>query len=268
MKLAEWKENVKHLLIEQEGAIAIVKANRPQALNALNGEMLEELCQTLEYAAQDESIRGLILTGAGEKAFIAGADIAEFVPLDAITGREFAAFGQEKICAVIESMAKPVIAAVNGFALGGGNEIAMACDIRIAAENATFGHPEVGLGILPLYAGTKRMIRLVGFGRAKELILTSRHVKAEEALRIGLVNQVVPQAELLPAAKKMMESILEKAPVSIRMAKLAINRAADLTLEDAAELECDLAGILFATADQKEGAAAFLEKRKANYQNR
>lgn len=268
MKLAEWKDKPKTLLIETDGSIAIVKTNRPQALNALNGEMLRELKETLECVESDESIRGMILTGNGERAFIAGADIAEFVPLDAVSGREFAAFGQEKICAFLENMQKPVIAAINGFALGGGNEVAMACDIRIASENAVFGHPEVGLGIMPLYAGTKRMIRLVGFGRAKELILTSRQVKAKEALQIGLVNQVVPSEELLSAAKEMMQMILEKAPLSIRFAKMAINRAADLTLEDASELERDLAGILFATEDKKEGVDAFLHKRKADFQNR
>lgn len=267
MKLSALQEELKNLLIEIDEGVAIVKVNRPQALNALNGELLKEIRRTIECIEFDEEIRGVIITGSGNKAFIAGADVAEFVSLNAVTGREFAAYGQDQICTFVENLSKPVIAAVNGYCLGGGNELAMACDIRVASSRAVFGHPEVSLGIMPLYAGTKRLQRLVGFGRAKELILTSRLVKADEAYTIGLVNKVVEPDELLTASKEMLMMMLSKAPLSIQLAKKAINRVADQNMEDASETERDLAGILFATEDKKEGVEAFLNKRNAEFKN-
>ncbi len=268
MNLKDLQETLKTILVDMDGEIVTLTFHRPEALNALNGEMLQELHQVLQCIAKDDAVRGVILTGDGKKAFIAGADIAEFVPLNAVSGRAFAAFGQEDICDFIENLPKPVIAAVNGYALGGGNEVAMACDIRIASANATFGHPEVGLGIMPLYAGTQRLTRLVGIGRAKELIFTSRLIKAEEAYRIGLVNQVVAQEELLDAAKKMMREILSKAPLSIQMSKIAMNKGQSMNLSDAAELERDLAAILFASEDKIEGVDAFLHKRIAQFKGK
>ena len=268
MTLSELENSLQNLLLDRDGAIAVLKVNRPRVLNALNRELLKEIREAVLCIEADETVGGVIITGAGDRAFIGGADVSEFVTLDATGGRDFAAYGQEKICNAIENLGKPAIAAINGYAFGGGNELAMACDIRIASTKAVFGHPEAGLGIMPLYAGTKRLQRLVGFGLAKELILSSRNVNAEEALRIGLVNKVVAPEALLTAAKEMMQMILEKAPLSIRLSKMAINRAADMTMEDACELERDLAGILFATADKTEGVDAFLNKRKASFGNR
>lgn len=268
MKLAMLKNELKHILIDTDGTIAIITINRPKVLNALNRQLLKELRQTIECIEDDDEIRGIIITGAGDKAFIAGAEVSEFESLDSLSVRKFATYGQEQICNFIENLSKPVIAAINGYCLGGGNELAMACDIRIASSKAIFGHPEVGLGIMPLYAGTKRLQRLVGCGIAKELILTSRMIKADEALKIGLVNKVVDPDELLIAAKKMMLIILEKAPISIHLSKISINRVADMNIEDAAEVERDLAAILFATEDKKEGVDAFLHKRKASFNNR
>ncbi len=267
MKLSALQEELKNLLIEIEEGVAIVKINRQQALNALNSNLLKEIRRTIECIEFDEEIRGVIITGSGNKAFIAGADVTEFVSLNAVTGREFAAYGQDQICKFIENLSKPVIAAVNGYCLGGGNELAMACDIRVASSKAVFGHPEVSLGIMPLYAGTKRLQRLVGFGRAKELILTSRMVKADEAYAIGLVNKVVEPDELLTTSKEMLMMMLSKAPLSIQLAKKVINRVSDLNMEDSSELERDMAGILFATDDKKEGVDAFLNKRNAEFKN-
>ncbi len=266
MKLIEMKQSVKNIIIEQDGNIVVLAMNRPKALNALNGEMLGEIRKVMECIEEDSSVRGVIITGAGEKAFIAGADVAEFIPLNAVSGRKFAEEGQD-LCVYIENLSKPVIAAINGYCLGGGNELAMACDVRIASTKAVFGHPEVGLGIMPLYAGTKRLQRLVGFGRAKEIILTSRMVKADEADSIGLVNKVVEPEALIDAAKETMGMMLAKAPLSVQFAKLTINKVADMSIEDAGETERDLAGILFSTEDKKEGVDAFLNKRKAEFSN-
>lgn len=263
MKLVDIKDTMNNFIIEIDDAIAIVTVNRLKALNALNMETLEELSTILESIEDDQDIKGIIITGAGEKSFIAGADVSEFVPLDAVSGRKFAEYGQVKICSKIETLSKPVIAAINGFALGGGNEISMACDIRIASTKAVFGHPEAGLGIMPLYAGTIRLTRLVGYGMAKELILTSRMVKADEALRIGLINRVVEPEELMSTAKEMMKAIVAKGPLSVEMCKIAINRGQDLSLDDASEMERNLAGILFSTEDKEIGVTAYLNKMKA-----
>lgn len=253
------------LAVEMDGSIAVVAFNRPEALNTLTREMVRELRAVLEAIESEEAVRGVILTGTGEKAFMAGADVAEFVDMDACSVRAFAEYGQEHICSYIENFPKPVIAAVNGYALGGGSELAMACDIRIASTRAVFAQPEVGIGIMPLYAATKRLQRLVGFGRAKELIITCRRVGAEEAERIGLVNKVVEPEALLPAAKKMLERIFQNAPLAVYFSKIAVNRAADLSMAEAGEVERDLAGIIFGTADKKEGVDAFLHKREPQY---
>ena len=263
MKLTELKDSIKNIIINVEGEVAVLTMNRPKALNALNSETMEEMIKIMDCISKDNSINGVIITAEG-KGFIAGADITQFVPLDAMGGRDCAELGQ-RCCSSIEKLEKPVIAAVNGFALGGGNEVSMACDIRIASTNAVFGQPEVNLGIMPCFGGTQRLTRLVGYGIAKELIFTARQVKAEEALSIGLVNKVVAPEELLPAAKEMMATILTKAPRAISMCKVAINRGKEMDMDNALELERDVTGLLFSTADKVEGVAAFLEKRPAKF---
>ena len=262
MKLMELKDSINNMLIEVEGNVAMVTMNRPKALNALNAEFLAEIVTVMECIGKDDSINGVIITGAGEKAFVAGADISQFVPLDALGGRDCSELGQAA-CTAIEKLEKPVIAAVNGYALGGGNEVAMACDIRIASTKAVFGQPEVNLGIMPCFGGTQRLTRLVGYGIAKEMIFTAKNVNAEEAYRIGLVNKVVAPEELIPAAKEMMATILSKAPKAVSMCKVAINKGKEMDLDNALELERDVTGLLFSTADKVEGVGAFLEKRKA-----
>jgi enoyl-CoA hydratase len=268
MELSELSNELTNLMIEIDTGIAIVRINRPDFLNALNRQLLEEIRRVIDCIGRSPAVGGMIITGAGEKAFIAGADVSEFFSLDAVSGRVFAEYGQEHICNAIENLSKPVIAAVNGYCLGGGNELAMACDIRIASTKAVFGHPELKLGLMPLYAGTKRLQRLVGFGRAKELILTARMVDADEAMNIGLVNKVVEPKKLLSAAKDMMSMILDKSPRSIHYSKMAINRVADMNIDDACEIERSLAGILFSTADKAEGVDAFINKRKPCFSDR
>jgi len=263
LKLVELKESIKNIIIEIEGEVAILTMNRPKALNALNAETMQEVIKIMECIGLDDSINGVIITAEG-KGFIAGADITQFVPLDALGGRDCSELGQ-MCCSSIERLEKPVIAAVNGYALGGGNEVAMACDIRIASTNAVFGQPEVNLGIMPCFGGTQRLTRLVAYGVAKELIFTARQVKADEALSIGLVNKVVAPEELLSSAKEMMSTILTKAPKAISMCKVAINRGKEMDMVNALELERDVTGLLFSTADKVEGVAAFLEKRPAKF---
>jgi len=263
MELKELIDKVNNICIEIDGSMAILTMNRPKALNALNEETMKEMISLMECIDSDESVGGVIIRAEG-KGFIAGADISEFVPLDAMGGRKFAQLGQA-CCSSIEKMEKPVIAAINGYALGGGNEISMACDIRIASTKAVFGQPEVNLGIMPCFGGTQRLARLVGYGIAKELIFTARQVKADEALRLGLVNKVVESEELLYAAKEMMNTILSKAPMAVSMCKVAINKGKEMDIDNALELESDVTGLLFATEDKVEGVAAFLEKRKAEF---
>lgn len=243
-----------------EGAVGIITINRPQALNALNSQVLSELGAAID-AVDPSKVRCLILTGAGEKAFVAGADIAEMANLNEEEGYRFGALGA-RVFRNIEILGIPVIAAVNGFALGGGCELAMACDIRIASNKAKFGQPEVGLGITPGFSGTYRLAKLVGQGYAKEMIYTGKAIRADEALRIGLVNAVYEPEELMPKAVEMAQKIAENAPLAIRYAKQCINDSYDLVAEDAMELESRNFGKCFATQDQKEGMAAFLEKRK------
>lgn len=247
---------------EVEGQIGIITINRPKALNALNSAVLDELDKTLD-AVDQEAIRCLILTGAGEKSFVAGADIGEMSTLTKAEGESFGKKGND-VFRKLETFPIPVIAAVNGFALGGGCEISMSCDIRICSENAVFGQPEVGLGITPGFGGTQRLARIVGTGKAKEMIYGARNIKAEEAYRIGLVNNVYPAEELMPAAKKLASTIARNAPIAVRNCKRAINEGIQVDMDQAIVIEEKLFGSCFETRDQKEGMNAFLEKRKVD----
>lgn len=252
---------------EQEGFVGVITINRPKALNALNSEVLKELNATLD-AVDLENTRALVLTGAGEKSFVAGADIAEMSTLTKAEGEAFGKIGND-VFRKIETFPIPVIAAVNGFALGGGCEIAMSCDIRLCSDTAIFGQPEVGLGITPGFGGTQRLARLIPVGKAKEIIYGAVNIKADEAYRLGLVNSVYPLEELLPAAKKLAAKIAKNAPIAIRACKQAINEGLDLDMDQAIVLEEKLFGSCFETEDQREGMQAFLEKRKVEgFKNR
>lgn len=256
-----------NLLIEIAEGIATVTINRPKALNAMNAAVLGELECAFTALNSNPEVGCIILTGSGEKAFVAGADISAMQPLDAVTARDFALLGH-RVMQLIEKGPKPVIAAVNGFALGGGCELAMGCDLRIAGDNAKFGQPEVNLGVIPGFGGTQRLPRLVGKGRAMELVLTGDMIDAQEALRIGLVNKVYPLAELLAETRKMAKKILSKGPLAIRLGKEAVCNGLEMDLDRACAYEADLFGFCFATADQKEGMQAFLEKRPAKFTGR
>ena len=245
---------------EQEGQVGIVTINRPKALNALNSQVLEEI-EAAVKAIDLDAVRAVILTGAGEKSFVAGADIGEMSTLTKAEGEAFGKKGND-VFRMIETFPIPVIAAVNGFALGGGCEISMSCDIRICSENAVFGQPEVGLGITPGFGGTQRLARLVGPGMAKQMIYTARNIKADEAFRIGLVNAVYPQEELMAAAKKMAAGIAKNAPIAVRACKKAINDGLEADMDDAIVIEEKLFGSCFETEDQKYGMAFFLDKNK------
>ena len=250
-----------------EGQVMVLTINRPKALNALNSQVLEELEQAIDSLDLD-AVRCLIITGAGEKSFVAGADIGEMSALTKEAGEAFGKKGND-VFRKIETLPIPVIAAVNGFALGGGNELAMSCDIRICSENAVFGQPETGLGITPGFGGTQRLARLVSPGYAKQLLYTAKNIKAPEALRIGLVNGVYPQEELMPQAMKLAEAIAANAPIAVRACKTAVNQGLEQPMDQAIELEERLFGGCFETEDQVEGMRAFLAKEKhAPYQNR
>lgn len=258
---------LENVLYEKKNAIAYVTLNRPKVLNALNKALIAELKAAFEDSRVDSSVRGVILTGAGDKAFAAGADVSEIVndtPLDA---GEKTRFGQA-VTVLIENLGKPVIAAVNGFALGGGCELSMACTIRIAAENAKFGLPEVKLGIMPGYGGTQRLSRLVGKGLALQLILSGGMISAQEAYRIGLVNEVVPNAELIERAEAILNQIGANAPQSVKFVLEAVNKGLETSLAEGLLIEASLFGILAATEDKKEGTSAFLAKRAAKFQGR
>ena len=246
---------------EEEGMIAILTINRPKALNALNSQVLDELDKTLD-SIDTNKIRALIVTGAGEKSFVAGADIGEMSSLSKKEGEAFGKKGND-VFRKLETFPIPVIAAVNGFALGGGCEISMSCDIRICSDNAVFGQPEVGLGITPGFGGTQRLARLVGPGMAKQMIYTARNIKADEAFRIGLVNAVYPQSELLSEAKKLAETIARQAPIAVRNCKKAINDGLQVDMDKAIEIEERLFGDCFETEDQRAGMGNFLEKDKS-----
>ena len=244
---------------ELKDNVAIVTINRPEALNALNSQVLDDLAATFD-AIDTNVVRAVVLTGAGEKSFVAGADIGEMSTLTKVEGEAFGKKGND-IFRKIEQFPVPVIAAVNGFALGGGCEISMSCDIRICSENAMFGQPEVGLGITPGFGGTQRLARLIGAGMAKQLIYTARNIKADEALRIGLVNAVYPQEELMAAAEKMASQIAANAPIAVRACKKAINDGLQTDIDEAIVIEEKLFGSCFETEDQKEGMANFLRKK-------
>ncbi len=256
-----------NLKFELEDSIALITVNRPDKLNALNAQTLDELDLVLDEIKSSENINVVILTGAGEKAFVAGADIKELNALNPIEGKYFAEKGQ-KIFNKIERLGKPVIAAVNGFALGGGCELALACHIRLGSDKAKFGQPEVNLGIIPGYGGTQRLTRLVGSGRAAEYILTGDIIDAEEALRVGLINRVYEQDELMDKAFELAKKIGSKGQIAVRLALDAIVSTDELPEREGLNLEASLFSICCGTADFKEGTSAFLEKRKAEFKNR
>jgi len=252
------------VLTEIADRILTVTINRPEKLNALNTEVMDALAAAFESARHDDAVGGVILTGAGEKAFVAGADITIFKAFTPVLARAFARRGQA-ILDGIENLGKPVIAAVNGFALGGGCEVALACTLRIASKNAKFGQPEVNLGLIPGYGGSQRLSRLVGKGRAFEILLTGDMVSADEAYRIGLVNRVVEPADVLPASREILKKILAKAPVAIRYVLDAVNAGLEMPFAAAEDHEATLFGLCVATDDMKEGVSAFLEKRPAKF---
>jgi enoyl-CoA hydratase len=260
-------KNYQYLRIERQDEITTLIIQRPEKLNALNGELIDELDRAFRELAEDASVRGIILTGAGERAFVAGADIAELAEMDPLSGVRTSRQGQDAF-RFLERMPKPVIAAVNGFALGGGLELALACDLRVASENARFGLPEVKLGIIPGYGGTIRLPRLVGRGRALEMMLTGEMIDAAEAFRIGLVNRVVPQAELLADTMTLIRQITANGPVAVALALESVDHGYDTTLDDGLTLESNLFGILASTDDMREGMQAFLEKRPAEFRGR
>jgi enoyl-CoA hydratase len=256
-----------NLLLERDDAVALVTINRPQVLNALNLATLDELRRVILDLKRDDSVRAVILTGSGEKAFVAGADVNELAAQTPLAGREHALSGQH-VLDLIENMGKPVIAAINGYALGGGCELALACTLRIAADTARLGQPEVNLGILPGYAGTQRLPRLVGKARAMELILTGAQITASEAERIGLVNRVVPAAALLTEAKKLAGQLAKQAPIAVRYIIDAINHGLEMPFLEGCRFEATLFGLVAGSEDMREGTRAFLEKRKPEFTGR
>ncbi|MBI5464412.1 MAG: enoyl-CoA hydratase/isomerase family protein [Ignavibacteriales bacterium] len=256
-----------NLLVEISHRVATVTVNRPDKLNALNAATKAELKQAFESFKNDPAVGVVILTGAREKSFVAGTDIKELTELEVKSGEAFAAGGQA-VFGVIEHLGKPVIAAVNGYALGGGCELALACTLRVASENAKFGQPEVNLGIIPGYGGTQRLARLVGLGRAMELILTGDQIDAQEALRIGLVNKVVPLTDLRATCESIAQKILSKGQQAVKFALQAVNATANMSLADGLKYEAELFGQCCGTEDFKEGTTAFLQKRKPNFTNK
>ena len=258
---------LENLLYEKKGPIAYVTLNRPTVLNALNQATWDDLRTAFEDARDDAAVRGVILTGADDKAFIAGADISELAHVTAVEAQESSSFGQA-VLDLIENLGKPVIAAVNGFALGGGCETAMACTIRVASEHARFGQPEVTLGIIPGGGGTQRLPRLVGKGRALQIILSGAMIAAQEAYRIGLVNEVVPATDLIPRAEAILKQIFANAPVAIRFSLEAVNRGLETSQAEGMALEASLFGLCAGTEDKDEGTQAFLQKRAAKFQGR
>lgn len=266
MVLSELKGKLVNIEVKAEEGIAIVKMNRPAALNALNNDTLSELNQIFDCIKEDDSIQGVILTGEG-KSFVAGADIVQMQPYKSIEGRDYAEFAQS-VFNKIEDLEKPVIAAVNGYALGGGCELSLSCDIRLASEKAIFGQPEAALGVIPCFGGTQRLPRLIGVGLAKELIFTGRKVKADEALAMGLVNKVTAPDVLMDEAKGMMKEILKNAPMAVGLAKTAINRGMEMDLVNGLLLERNICALAFGSEDKDEGMRAFVEKRPAVFKNK
>jgi enoyl-CoA hydratase len=256
-----------NLLLERDDAVALVTINRPQVLNALNLATLDELRRVILDLKRDDSVRAVILTGSGEKAFVAGADVNELAVQTPIAGREHALAGQH-VLDLIENMGKPVIAAINGYALGGGCELAMACTLRLAADTAKLGQPEINLGLIPGYAGSQRLPRLIGVGRALELLLTGDQISAQEAHRLGLVNRVVPAGELMNEARKLAAQLASKAPIAVRYIIDAVNGGMQMAFADAEVYEATLFGLVASTEDMREGTRAFLEKRKADFKGK
>lgn len=257
----------KNILVTKEENIALLTINRPKVLNALNAETVEEIGQAMEQLEADADVKVIIITGAGERAFVAGADISFMSKLTPLEARNFARKGQQ-VLSKIENLSKPVIAAINGFALGGGCELAMACDIRVASENARLGQPEVNLGIMAGFGGTQRLTRLVNPGWAKEILFTADQYDARTAQSIGLVNHVVPAEQLLDFCRNMANRIAQRGPLAVRLSKEAVNEGLEMDLEKALAHEADLFGVLFSTTDRQEGIAAFLEKRKPEFQGK
>jgi enoyl-CoA hydratase len=259
--------DLKNLLYEVQDNIAVLTFNRPKVLNALDAETMLEFSRVIHDVRQNADLKALILTGTGEKSFIAGADISGFPAMTGVGGKDFALLGQA-VLTRMENLSIPVVAAVNGFALGGGLEVALACHLRIFAENAKVGLPEVTLGIIPGYGGTQRLPRVVGKGVALQMILTGKPIDAAEAYRIGLANQVVPPGEALEAAKKLVGKILNNGPVALKMALEAVNHGLNMTLDEGLRLEAALFGAVCSTEDKNEGAKAFMEKRPPQYQGK
>jgi enoyl-CoA hydratase/carnithine racemase len=256
-----------NILLEKKNGIAYVTINRPKVLNALNMATVEELRAVFHDIKTDEAIRVAILTGAGEKAFVAGADINELAQQDAVNGKKYAHRGQN-VLNLIENLGKPVIACINGFALGGGCELALACTMRLASDNAKLGQPEVKLGIIPGYGGTQRLPRLVGKGLAMQMVLAGEMISAQEAHRIGLVNEVTSAVELIPRAEAIAAKIIANAPLAVQYAMEAVNKGMEMTLAEGLFLESALFGVCCATSDKTEGTTAFLEKRAANFRGK
>lgn len=259
--------DLQNLLIDTGGGVATITVNRPKVLNALNAQTLDELRRAILALKADPDVRCVIITGAGEKSFIAGADINELSIQTPVGGRDHALRGQH-IFDLLENMGKPVIAAINGFALGGGCELAMACTLRVAADSARLGQPEVNLGIIPGYAGSQRLARLIGRGRAMEMLLTGEHVTAAEAHRLGLVNRVVPAAGLMSEVRTLAATLASKPPVAVRYIIDAVNKGLEMPFPDAQMFEATLFGLVSTTEDMREGTRAFLEKRKAEFKGR
>ena len=259
--------NFENILFEKKGAIAYVTVNRPKVRNALNMATMEELRSAFHDLKNDGGVRVVILTGSGDKAFIAGADISELAKHDPVGAKEYTHRGQS-VLNLIENLGKPVIACINGFALGGGCEIAMACTMRLASDNAKLGQPEVMLGIMPGYGGTQRLPRLVGKGLAMQLLLTGEQISAQEAHRIGLVNEVTAPAELIPRAEAIAQKIIANAPLAVQYAMEAVNKGMEMPLAEALYLEATLFAVCCATEDKKEGTTAFLEKRQAQFKGK
>lgn len=257
----------KYIIYEKSEGIATLTLNRPEALNAFSKEVVEEILHALEDVKSDENIRVIVLTGAGEKAFSAGADIKAMVGMTALKARELSLMG-EKLCVTLENMQKPVIAAINGYALGGGLEVAMSCDLRLASENARMGQTEINIGLIPGWGGTQRLTRLVGMTKAKELVFTGKMIDAKTAEQLGIVNMVVPADKFREIVRQFAIDLALKAPVAIRVAKALITKGADMSLDSALALEREGFGVVGSTEDLKEGVAAFTEKRKAVFKGK
>jgi enoyl-CoA hydratase len=257
----------KYIIYEKSEGIATITLNRPEALNAFSKEVVEEILRALEDVKSDENIRVIVLTGAGEKAFSAGADIKAMAGMTALKARELSLMG-EKLCVTLENMQKPVIAAINGYALGGGLEVAMSCDLRLASENARMGQTEINIGLIPGWGGTQRLTRLVGMTKAKELVFTGKMIDAKTAEQLGIVNMVVPADKFREIVRQFAIDLALKAPVAIRVAKALITKGADMSLDSALALEREGFGVVGSTEDLKEGVAAFTEKRKAVFKGK